>query len=111
MGGGSLFSKTTSCSVFMCYVCSPMVASSLANQTPHPRRVEYSLTATNFLAAQVKCAACMYIHFAAACVAFSVCRFVHRQTLSVAHEPRVDHGEIHRAIVLGSEDDGKRTSQ
>lgn len=34
-----------------------------------------------------------------------------RQTLSVAHEPRLDHGEIYRAIVLGTEDDSKKTAQ
>ncbi|CAN0133265.1 unnamed protein product [Ectocarpus fasciculatus] len=31
-------------------------------------------------------------------------RFYPTKTLSVAHEPRVDHGEIYRAINLGSED-------
>ncbi|CAM9285200.1 unnamed protein product [Scytosiphon promiscuus] len=35
-------------------------------------------------------------------------RFYPTKTLSVAHEPRVDHGEIHRAIVLGSDDGANR---
>eukprot|EP00904_Undaria_pinnatifida_P001496 jgi/Undpi1/11347/HiC_scaffold_30.g13644.m1 len=35
-------------------------------------------------------------------------RFYPTKTLSVAHEPRVDHGEIHRTIVLGCDDKEER---